>query len=194
MSKIAIALRQASEQYDRQKVAHPHHHPYIEPFLNQIIKKPRVKISWLIWIFAVGLLSTTLIISIDQTMELHISPQAQAIQQIEDEDHLHMSTQQVFTEKIPSPEPLSSDREKDSLPVYTIQVGAFQNRNHAEATLNRLRKLNHSTVKISAALKDEVTWYRVHIGEFRTKREAQGNLTQLQKDYADSFVIKTKRS
>ena len=194
MSKIAIALRQASEQYDRQKVAYPHHHPCIEPFLNQMTKKPRVKISWLIWTFAVSLLSATFIIFIDQTMELHVSPQAQATQQIADEDNLHISTQQVFTEKIPSPEPLSPGREKDSLPIYTIQVGAFQSRSNAEAALNRFREMDYSAVKILAALKDDVTWYRVHIGEFRTKREAQDNLTQLRKDYADSFVIKTKRS
>jgi cell division protein FtsN len=157
-------------------------------------KKPKVKISWLIWTFVVGLLSANFIIFIDQTMKLHVSPQAQATQQIEDEDNLHISTQQVFNEKIPSPEPLRPGREKDSLPVYTIQVGAFQSRSNAEVALNRLRERDYSAVKMSAVLKDEVTWYRVHIGEFRTKREAEGNLTQLQKDYADSFVIKMKRS
>ena len=192
MSKIAITLRQASEQYDRQKVVYPHHHQCIEPFLNQMAKKPRVKISWLIWTFVVGLLSATFIIFIDQTMKLYMSPQVQATQQIEDEDKLHTSTQQVFTEKIPSPEPLSPGREKDSLPVYTIQIGAFQSRSNAEAALNRLREMDYSAVEMSAALQDEVTWYRVQIGEFRTKREAQGNLTQLQKDYADSFVIKKR--
>jgi cell division protein FtsN len=152
-----------------------------------------VKISWLIWTFAVALLSATLIIFMDQTMELHVFPQAQATQQIEDEDNLHISTQQVFTEKIPSPEPLSPGREKDALSVYTIQVGAFQSRSNAGAALNRLKEMDYSAVKISTALKDEVTWYRVCIGEFRTKREAQDNLAKLQEDYADSFVTKTRR-
>jgi D-alanyl-D-alanine carboxypeptidase (penicillin-binding protein 5/6) len=66
-----------------------------------------------------------------------------------------------------------------SAAAYTVQLGAFQDKRHAEALRRTLRNLGYQAYITSTSSRGG-RWHRVRVGEFETRRQASGVVGQLQ--------------
>ena len=63
-----------------------------------------------------------------------------------------------------------SKSEKD---LFTVQLGSFEKKEHAEELLQKLQKKGYPVFLEKADLGKKGTWYRVKAGEFISKQEAE---------------------
>ncbi|MEC4686402.1 MAG: SPOR domain-containing protein [Nitrospirota bacterium] len=82
-------------------------------------------------------------------------------------------------------------RKKTSL-YYTIQVGAFRNKQQAEKLKNQLKRKGYS-VKVTSAGKNR-TLYRVWVGRFKARKSAETAAIKLTRaEKLKTLVLKTER-
>ncbi|VAX29396.1 hypothetical protein MNBD_NITROSPIRAE02-293, partial [hydrothermal vent metagenome] len=82
-------------------------------------------------------------------------------------------------------------RKKTSL-YYTIQVGAFRNKQQAEKLKNQLKRKGYSVKVISAG--EKRTIYRVWVGRFKSRKSAETAAIKLTRaEKLKTLVLKTER-
>lgn len=73
--------------------------------------------------------------------------------------------------------------------VFTVQVGAFQDRDQA-MKLSRSMASTYRHVRVNSFLYHGVTYYRVRVGQYDDLTQARGAMGQLkQKGFPDAFVV-----
>ena len=72
----------------------------------------------------------------------------------------------------PAPPPVSQPETKPSDKAYSVQIGAFENKNNAEALAKQYKEKGYETFVHATTPKDKRTLYRVLIGKFENKKEA----------------------
>ena len=60
-----------------------------------------------------------------------------------------------------------------SLNGYTLQVGSFQSKEHADGLANKLKKKGYAAYSISSNIPMKGTWHRVRVGHFKTIEDAK---------------------
>ncbi len=81
---------------------------------------------------------------------------------------------------------------KETALYYTIQVGAFRNKQQAEKLKNLLKKKGYS-VKVTSAGKNK-TLYRVWVGRFKSRKSAETAAIKLTRaEKLKTLVLKTER-
>jgi len=88
--------------------------------------------------------------------------------------------QEAIVEKrpdsIPSPAPTSPVPQPEVKPsgkvIYSVQIGAFENKNNAETLAKQYKEKGYETFVHTTTPKDKKTLYRVLIGKFENKKEA----------------------
>ena len=76
-----------------------------------------------------------------------------------------------------------TNKEKDLLQNYTIQVGSYQTKDQAQKEAQRLKKRGLFTTVVSKG-----KYLIVCVGNFPNKTKAQTTLVQLKKQYRDCFI------
>lgn len=73
---------------------------------------------------------------------------------------------------VPSPPVAQSEAKLLGKIVYSVQIGAFENKNNAEALAKQYKEKGYETFIHTSTPKDKRTLYRVLIGKFENKKEA----------------------
>ena len=60
-----------------------------------------------------------------------------------------------------------------SLNGYTLQVGSFESKKHADSLSRKLKKKGYAAYSISSNIPMKGTWHRVRVGHFKTIEEAK---------------------
>ena len=74
---------------------------------------------------------------------------------------------------------------------FTLQVGSFEKKEHAENLFQKLRKKGYPVFLKRVDLKEKGIWYRVKVGEYPTKVEAEKFKEKLEKEEGlkESLII-----
>ncbi len=92
----------------------------------------------------------------------------------------------------PGSSPLAANKDSSQCGTFTIQVGAFSNRETALQVYGRLKK-DYDYSDIQEAKTGRGIVYRVHAGRFRTRQEAEAARPALAGNgYKDAFIIATQ--
>lgn len=93
-----------------------------------------------------------------------------------------------------SPQPKITPPSKPETGYY-IQVGAFNNRDSANALANKYRKKGYPVIILNPFSSDKKNLYRVRIGSFPTRHEAESAMEKLVqsegKKKSDYFIVRS---